>query len=200
MTTQELDLMDWRRRVSSLYAAVRAEKNPEAGHAWWRVGRDDLFRTHPQSPLQAGDPLRGTGLPYGPYDPALRFELDLRLTKPARLSPATDGNRMTRLRRIGAVELPDPLNATLDVWWVDQYGGGLFMPVRDGSAGYTSYGGGRYLLDTVKGCDLGGNGRELVVDLNFLYHPSCRYDSAWQCPLAPAGNTFAATILAGERL
>jgi uncharacterized protein (DUF1684 family) len=98
------------------------------------------------------------------------------------------------------VLLPAPLNATLDVWWLEQYGGGVFMPVRDGSAGFTSYGGGRYLLDSAKGADLGGSGGDLVVDLNFLYHPSCRYDPAWQCPLAPAGNTFAATILAGERL
>jgi len=40
----------------------------------------------------------------------------------------------------------------------------------------------------------------LVIDLNFLYHPSCRYNPAWQCPLAPAGNTVAAPIRAGERL
>jgi hypothetical protein len=40
-----------------------------------------------------------------------------------------------------------------------------------------SYGGGRYALDTSKGADLGGGLDHLVVDLNFLYHPSCRYDS-----------------------
>ena len=200
MTASELDLVDWRRRVSALYAAVRSDRNPEAGHAWWRSGRDELFRTHPQSPLPKDDPMRDTGLPYGPYDPGLRFELTLRPTRPARLALSTDGDHITGLRRLGHVELPAPLNATLDVWWLEQYGGGLFMPVRDGSAGFTSYGGGRYLLDSAKGADLGGSGMDLVVDLNFLYHPSCRYDPAWQCPLAPDGNTFKATILAGERL
>ena len=43
----------------------------------------------------------------------------------------------------------------LDVWWVNCYGGGI-SPLRDGTAGSTTYGGGRYLLDTVKGADLGG--------------------------------------------
>ena len=39
-----------------------------------------------------------------------------------------------------------------------------------------------------------------MIDLNFLYHPSCLYDSRWQCPLAPPQNTLAAPIRAGERL
>ena len=201
MTTQQLDLADYRRCVGELYAAVRKETDPETGHALWRAGRDHLFRTHSQSPLPPGDPLRETGLPYAPYDPALRFELELRAAaEPAQLSLATDGDHVTAMTRIGYVELPDPLNATLDVWWLEQYAGGLFLPVRDGSAGKTSYGGGRYALDTAKGADLGGSSGSLVLDLNFLYHPSCRYDPEWQCPLAPIGNTFSAPVLAGEQL
>ena len=64
----------------------------------------------------------------------------------------------------------------------------VFVPLRDGTAGDTSYGGGRYLLDTAKGADLGTRGGRMVIDLNFLYHPSCRYNADWQCPLAPAGE------------
>ena len=74
------------------------------------------------------------------------------------------------------------------MWWLKQCAGGLFLPLRNGTAGDSSYGGGRYLLDTAKGADLGGSWEELVIDLNFLYHPSCRYAPEWQCPLAPAGN------------
>ena len=92
------------------------------------------------------------------------------------------------------------MRAVVDVWWLDQYAGGLFLPLRDGTAGDTSYGGGRYLLDTAKGADLGGSDGTLVVDLNFLYHPSCRYSSSWQCPLAPRGNTITAPVRAGKRL
>ncbi len=87
----------------------------------------------------------------------------------------------------------------LDVWWLHQYGGGLFIPLRDGTAGTSSYGGGRYLLDTAKGADLGGrDSSSLVVDLNFAYHPSCRYNPEWVCPLAPPGNTTSVPVGAGE--
>lgn len=197
----ELELADWRRAVSELYAAVRAERVPEQGHAVWREGRDLLFRSHPQSPLPPGDPLRESGVPYWPYDPALRYELPLLPAgAEAELSLPTDRDGTTRMRRIGLLRLPPPLDATIDVWWLRQYGGGLFVPLRDATAGQTSYGGGRYLLDTAKGADLGGHGGVVVVDLNFLYHPSCRYDPAWQCPLAPPGNTVTAAVRAGERL
>ena len=76
-----------------------------------------------------------------------------------------------------------------------------FLPVRDATAGDGSYGGGRYLLDTAKGADLGSDGQAaLIIDLNFLYHPSCRYDVRWVCPLAPGDNTIDVPIRAGERL
>ena len=77
MTSGELELIGWRRTVAGLYAAVRAEDDPRRAHELWRRGRDELFRSHPQSPLPPGDPLRATGLPYWPYDPGLRFELPL---------------------------------------------------------------------------------------------------------------------------
>lgn len=198
--TNELELADWRRSVAELYSSIRSSPDPRTAHQLWCEGRDRLFRTHPQSPLALGDPLRETGLPYWPYDPALRFSLPLEPAAPRELAVPTDGDGMTRMERIGRVRLPAPFDATLDVWWLRQYAGGLFLPVRDGTAGTASYGGGRYLLDTAKGADLGGHDDLLVVDLNFLYHPSCRYDAAWQCPLAPPGNTIVADIPAGERL
>jgi uncharacterized protein (DUF1684 family) len=201
VSTEQLELLDWRRRVSVLYAAVRAETDPAGGHALWRAGRDELFRNHPQSPLPADDPLRETGLPYWPYDPDLRFTLKVAPARePVRLALPTDNDGTTPLTLIGHVDLPTPLDAGIDLWWLQQYAGGLFVPLRDGSAGHTSYGGGRYLLDTAKSADLGGPPDSLVIDLNFLYHPSCRYDSAWQCPLAPPGNTISATVQAGERM
>jgi uncharacterized protein (DUF1684 family) len=200
--TTALELADWRRRISALYAAVRDEADPERGHALWVAGRNELFRGHAQSPLPADDPLREAGLPYWPYDPDYRFTLDVRPPDEpgTSISVPTDNDGTTEMTLIGHVDLPSPLNASVDVWWLRQYGGGLFMPLRDGSAGDTSYGGGRYALDTAKGADLGGPPGAIVVDLNFLYHPSCRYDVEWQCPLAPPGNTIAAPVPAGERL
>jgi uncharacterized protein (DUF1684 family) len=197
----ELKLADWRRRVSEMYARVRAQPAPESGHALWRAERDELLVTHPQSPLDPGDPLRGTGVQYWPYQPALRFELPLLpMPETSRYVIPTGGDESTTLRAIGRIEIPDPLNGILTLWWLEQYGGGLFLPLRDATAGSTTYGGGRYLLDSAKGADLGGTHGTLVIDLNFLYHPSCRYSSVWQCPLAPAENTVTFPVEAGERL
>jgi hypothetical protein len=50
MTAAEtLALLDWKRRVFALYAAVRVME-PESGWELWRETRDELFRSHPQSP------------------------------------------------------------------------------------------------------------------------------------------------------
>ncbi|MDQ1396978.1 MAG: uncharacterized protein QOG64_2237, partial [Acidimicrobiaceae bacterium] len=100
--------------------------------------------------------------------------------------------------RIGRIRLGDL--GRLDVWWLAAYGGGVFVPLKDALAGRRTYGGGRYLLDTTKGADLGGPGRSLVVDLNFAYNPSCAYDPAWACPLAPPGNVLDVAVEAGELL
>jgi uncharacterized protein (DUF1684 family) len=202
-TAGELELVDWRRRVAELYAAVRAQAEPKEAHALWRLGRDELMRAHPESPLLPGDELRRSGVPYWPYDPELRFVLELQTStesEPTTLTLHTGGTEATSLRRLGVLALPGPVGATLDVWWMEQYAGGVFVPLRDATAGDTSYGGGRYLLDTAKGADLGSRNGGVVVDLNFLYHPSCRYNADWQCPLAPAGNTIGYAVQAGERL
>ena len=82
------------------------------------------------------------------------------------------------------------------------YAGGLFLPFRDGTSGEATYGAGRYVLDTAKGADLGGDpaAGTLVVDLNFAFQPSCAFDPKWACPLAPPENRLGARIEAGERL
>ena len=198
--SEALELTDWRRKVGELYAAVRAADDPQHGHALWRDGRDELFRSHPQSPLLPGDPLRRSGLPYWPYDPRLRFDVPLDPAgREVPLSvPSSEGT--IPMTQLGRVQLPAPVDAVIDVWWLRQYAGGLFLPLRDGTAGESSYGGGRYALDTAKGADLGGRPDRLIIDLNFLYHPSCRYNDTWLCPLAPPGNTISTRINAGERL
>jgi uncharacterized protein (DUF1684 family) len=193
-----LTLLDWRRRVAALYAAVRASADPETGWRTWRDGRDELFASHPDSPLDDAARARFDGLPFAPYDPGLRFEPVLEPAAAARLELPTADDGVVPLERIGAVALGGL--GRIDVWWLGGYGGGVFLPLRDGTAGTATYGGGRYLLDTVKGADLGSSGDRLVVDLNFAYHPSCTYDARWSCPLAPEGNRIVAPVAAGEQL
>ncbi|HET6651741.1 MAG TPA: DUF1684 domain-containing protein, partial [Nocardioides sp.] len=133
------------------------------------------------------------------YDPTWRFEVEVQPAEPGRIEVTSGTDGVVPFERVGLVELPGV--GSLDVWWLASYGGGLFVPVKDASAGRPggTYGGGRYLLDTVKGADLGGRGRSLVLDLNFAYNPSCAYDPAWACPLAQPGNVVDTEIPVGER-
>ena len=192
-----LTLLDWRRRVHALYAQVRATPDPAEAHALWRAGRDDLFATHPDTPLLPPDRAAFAGLPVAAYDPAWRFEVVVDAdVEPARLEVPTGTDGTVVFDRIGRADLPGA--GSLDVWWLGSYGGGVFVPVKDAGAGHSSYGGGRYLLDTVKGADLGGRTGALVLDLNFAYNPSCAYDPAWACPLAPPGNVLDVEVPVGE--
>lgn len=187
-----LDVLDWRRRVGALYAQVRA-LDPEQGHDVWRRGRDELFAHHPAGPLLPADEERFTGLPVAPYDPAYRFEVPVEDADPEVRDVVTGTDGTVRFERVGRVRLGDL--GTLDVWWLGQYGGGLFLPLKDPGPGY---GGGRYVLDTVKGTDLGGRDGALVVDLNFAYPPSCAYDPEWACPLPAPGNALTVPVPVGE--
>ena len=195
-----LSLVDWRTRVSDLYAAVRAESDPAAGHRLWVEGRTELFATHPQSPTAHQPELREPGVEYWPYEPALRFVVPVLDAEPDERDVDGGDDGSVTMQRIGRVELPAPVDGSLDVWWLHQYAGGLFIPMKDGTAGDGSYGAGRYLIDTIKGSWLGGDEDGIVLDLNFAYHPSCRYDDRWRCPLAPLGNTVSYRVEAGERL
>jgi uncharacterized protein (DUF1684 family) len=195
-----LAVLDWRRQVHDLYASVRAASTPARGHDLWRRGRDRLLGTHPASPIPVDERGTAVRLPVPAYDPAWRFEAVVERSEPAHLDVPTGTDGVVPFERIGSVRL-DGLG-TLDVWWLGSYGGGIFLPVKDASAGLPggTYGGGRYLLDTVKGADLGGRRNRLVLDLNFAYNPSCAYDDAWACPLAPPGNTLRGVDLpVGER-
>ena len=199
-----LYLADWRRQVASLYAAWRADSAADPARATrdFRAARDRLFREHPQSPLPAAGRAAYGGVPYFEYDPAYRFVARLEpAAAPIALPSSTDEPFASR--RIGRVALCGPLTgARLSVFWIAGYGGGLFLPFRDATSGERTYGAGRYLLDTIKGADLGGDppSGELLLDFNMAYHPSCAYDPRWSCPLAPPENTLAVAVPVGERL
>jgi uncharacterized protein (DUF1684 family) len=194
-----LDVTDWRRRVFRLYDEVRGIADPAEAHAHWRRERDALFATHPASPLLPDDRDGFTGLPVADYDPAWRFELELLPAGATTFEYETGTDGTVVYERAGIVRVPEV--GDLDVWRHTGYGGGLFLPIKDGLRGRGTYGGGRYLLDTIKGAELGLDpvANTLVIDLNFAYNPSCAYDPAWACPLAPAGDTTTVEIPVGER-
>lgn len=198
-STDRLDLFDWRRSIQALYANVRRllPDAPSEAHQILRSTRDDLFKNHSQSALSGAGRDAFTGLEYFDYDPSLAFVAPVERVEVERVELGTSAGESMTFERFGRVTMPI---GSLDVYWLDDYGGGVFVPFRDLTAGSETYGAGRYLLDTAKGADLGSTTEgDLVLDFNFAYNPSCSYNDAWSCPLARPGSRLDVRIEAGER-
>ena len=195
-----LDLVDWRRRAGDLYRI----SGPDA-LAKFRKGRDELFRTHPQSPIEEGERAAFHGLRYFDPDPSYRVRARLEAGDGSELVIDTGGeDGAVRYRRIGRLEFSIAgQECKLTVLCLVQYAGGLFVPFRDRTSGHETYGGGRYLFDTAKNTDglvldITPGSPEVVIDFNFAYNASCAYSPRWACPLAPPENHLQVAVRAGE--
>ena len=202
-------LADWRRRVASLYAEVRAmaATDPAIALAHWRAVREQLYRDHPQSPVPPAARAAFTALHFD-HDSSLRFTVAVEPAPPPApgafaLQLPNSGPDTLSFTRVGRIEIPFPSGPrSLSVFWMAGYAGGLFIPFRDATNGMETYGAGRYLIDAAKSADLGGDpdAGTLHIDFNFAVQPSCAFDPRWACPLAPPENRLDLPIRAGERL
>ena len=199
--TDYLDLVDWRRRVGDLYRLTGPDALTE-----FRRGRDELFRTHSQSPLEDREGF--AGIDYYPADPVFRVA--------AAFAPSAAGGELVidtggedgaiRYRRAGHLRFVlAGTECSLLVLAMIAYGGGLFLPFKDATSRSETYGGGRYLFDTVKNTDglaleFEARSKQVVIDFNYAYNPSCAYSPRWACPLAPPENTLPIAIRAGEKI
>ncbi|HET9614537.1 MAG TPA: DUF1684 domain-containing protein [Candidatus Limnocylindrales bacterium] len=213
-----LALADWRRTVATLYADVRRIARDDVGAALdlWRTTREQLYGGHAQSPVPAADRPSFRARHFDP-DPALRFEVVVEppeADRPDAVAPdlgfgglqielPVSAGGVMAFRRFGVVTIPFPDGPRrLEIYWMEGYAGGLFLPFRDATNGRETYGAGRYLLDAAKSADLGAGHApgSLILDFNFAYQPSCAFDPKWACPLAPPSNRLDLEIRAGERL
>jgi uncharacterized protein len=195
-----IDLVDWRRSVGDLYRT----KGPDA-LAQFRRGRDDLLRSHPQSPIDPEERASFQGLRYFPADPAYRVRAQVQPGDGTELVIDTGGEDGTiRYRR--AAQLVFELAGVpcrLTVLSLVQYAGGLFVPFKDSTSRNETYGAGRYLFDTAKNTDalvleIIPGSSEVVIDFNYAYNASCAYSPLWACPLAPPENFLKVPVRAGE--
>ena len=195
-----LQVADWRRRMFAVYAAVRAAPTPREAHTLWTRERRRLFAEHPQSPTRDHG-FRPANV--FQYEPRLRFCVTVRPvadTPSVSVDTGSDGTlRMRPALHTNGLEYT--LGTDLTVYALEGYAGGLFLPFRDSSSGRETYGGGRYLIDTIKGADLGldTDGR-MILDFNFAYHPSCFHSPEWVCPLARPENDIPLAMRGGERV
>jgi uncharacterized protein (DUF1684 family) len=204
-----LDLYDYRCRVASLYRtrnqATLAGEDPALIQQHFLAGRNQLFAQHPQSALDEEQRRSFNGLHYFRYQPAFCFEVAIDTDVPyTQLNVTMNASETMTMTTVGQVHFRvDNEPVTLSIYWLAIYGGGLFLPFRDATCPQESYGGGRYLFDTIKGSDFlsrvsADGSTRIVLDFNYAYNPSCAYNVRWVCPLAPPENRLAVAIRAGE--
>ncbi|HET8912121.1 MAG TPA: DUF1684 domain-containing protein [Ktedonobacteraceae bacterium] len=207
------ELYDYRMRVAEIYRernqALRDGAEPSATAERFREQRDDLFRNHSQSALDEEQKRVFQGINYFPYNPAAVFEVTVEEQQEVRRQSVTmNAEEQMEMSTIGRLNFEvEGSPVSLSLYWLEIYGGGLFLPFRDATSPAESYGGGRYLFDTIKGSnflEVGSSngqsltGRKIVLDFNYAYNPSCAYNSRWVCPLAPVENRISVALRAGE--
>ena len=196
-------LAAWRRTVAAQYAQLRVNATDRAAQArQFRNARDELFRTHVESPVPPDRRREFPGVPWYDYDPKWRV---MGIIEPIAARTTFEivlgADGVLRCTRIARVHFAVQANrGALTLYWLEGYGGGLWLPFADATNGVTTYGGGRYLYDTIKGADLGVGEETLVLDFNYAYNPSCAYDVRWSCPLSPPENRLSFAVEAGERM
>lgn len=191
-------ILDYRRHVAALYAAVREGRAADGELVdAFRRDRDRLLGQHPHTPLPRARRQGPVRLAYYPHDPELRFTSPV-VPDPQRTLVELDG---LACERVGWVEFA--VHATrcrLALFWIRGYAGGLFLPFTDATTGAETAATGRYVWDSLKGADLGFEEHRIVVDFNYACHPSSAYDPALTRPMPPAENRLPVAIRAGERL
>lgn len=194
-------LADWRRQINDLYAEIRSIEKPLAAWTLWYETRSRLYKHHAMSPVPAEKQSRFKEINVFPYDPAFRYCVTLRPVVPITTALDLGPDGVVRYKSVAETcGLEDKLGSELTVFWILGYGGGFFIPFQDQSNGETTFGGGRYIIDAVKGADLGLDpDSRLILDFNFSYNPSCATNDAYVCPLSPPKNKISVSIRAGEK-
>lgn len=74
-----------------------------------------------------------------------------------------------------------------------EHGKYLFIPFKDNTNEFSTYGGGRYIDILIPDSEL------VKLDFNKAYNPYCAYADRWSCPLVPFDNHLDVSIFAGEK-
>lgn len=69
----------------------------------------------------------------------------------------------------------------------------LFIPFKDKTNGYLTYGGGRFIDARIP------KGDKIMIDFNTAYNPYCAYNHGYSCPVPPDENNLNVNIRAGEK-
>lgn len=76
---------------------------------------------------------------------------------------------------------------------IEAYKDHLFLPFKDHTNGFESYGGGRFIDLRIPESDT------IIIDFNKAYNPYCAYNSRYSCPIPPEENILKVEIPAGVK-
>ena len=209
MVSDPLSLLDWKWRVFALYGGGPRIRGPEprcgcagarSATTCSRVIRSRRSRPTPE-PASPGFPSSTTTRPPGSSPRSSRPSHAPTRSPPAATAP-------TRSPGSGSLRFELAEGAGARALLARGLRRRDLPPVPRRDQRYETYGAGRYLLDTVKGADLGISDGRLVLDFNFAYNPSCSYDphgsarspprrTGWRCRSRPASATQRAESLTG---
>jgi uncharacterized protein len=169
-----------------------------------RRDKDRFFAASPRSPLPHQQ-RHGhfSGLHYFPPDPAFRVTAEVvPFARPEVVRTATSTGevrpqlRYAELRfRLGGRELR--LTGFTDPH--QHHTHELFVPFRDATSGWETYGAGRYLEVELEHRASGVHPHTATIDFNLACNPYCAYSPDYSCPIPPAENRLPVAITAGER-
>lgn len=158
-----------------------------------RRAKDEFFKSSHNSPLNHGDRHGFEGLDYFDPRPDLVFTVPLEPGDRSEIRVPTSDQREKVYTRVGTVGFEvegTPVRLTL----YDTGHAGYFIPFRDSTSGYSTYGAGRYL-------DIDSKDDGIVtIDFNLAYNPSCVYSDGYSCPFPPMENWLEVPIEAGEKM
>lgn len=195
----QLSLLDWKRQVFGIYAEIRATPDPAEGWRRWRELRDELFARHAQSPLPEHVRKGFQNLDYFDYDPAYRVIGAVSNAEPKHYEIGASGGGSFAFDRFASVR--SSCAASPASWsstgWRDT-GEVCFcpLPTRQAEARHAApaaTSSTRSRAPTLAPRTVGWCWTSTSPN------PSCSYDPAWVCPLAPPPNRLGFAIPAGER-
>lgn len=151
------------------------------------------------SPLTRADRLVFKGHDFYPID--IKYKVHAEFVKTPDEKPfkmATTKGQPRDYVKYGEVrftlnEKPFKLNVyqSLDLVKQEAYINYLFLPFRDFTNDYETYGGGRFIDLMIPKDSI------MVIDFNKAYNPYCLYNTKYSCPITPVENFIETDVKAG---
>lgn len=163
-----------------------------------RIGKDEFFKEHDQSPIPQKERANFTKLNYFEPNIDYRFKLELEeFGQKEKVKIEDTGGNLRDFLKWGKFTFTiNDQKCVLFAYKSEAPETRLFIPFKDATSGKETYGAGRY-LDLYEERDKIGN--KWILDFNLATNPWCAYSPNYVCPLIPFENILKVEIKAGEK-